>query len=120
MPKSEGIQKEENMMSIAEMISLALKDGTKERAQQIVQQRVDEMVKLLGYEASKARKITLANIGYHTGYLDDETADKVMDLFETEHPVFGRTHPTPAEAFRLGWELGEKRKKETLFDNQES
>jgi hypothetical protein len=120
MPKSEGIQEEKNMMSVAEMVSLALKDGTKEKAQQIVQWRVDEMVKLLDYEANEARQLTLRGIGYYTGYMDNETADEVMDLFETEHPVFGRTHPTPEEAFRLGRELGEKMKKETLIDNQES
>jgi hypothetical protein len=108
------------MKSIPEMIGIALKDGTKEKARQIVQWKVDEMMDVLGYEANEARRITLINIGYYTGYMDHETADKVMELFETEHPVFGRTHPTPQEAFRLGRELGEKMKKEKLIDNQES
>jgi hypothetical protein len=113
VPKSGGIQKEKNMMNIPEMISLALKDGTKEKAQQIVQWKVNEMVDLLEYKEDEARRITLMNIGYYTGYLDHETADKVMNLFETEHPVFGRTHPTPEEAFKLGRELAEKSKRRT-------
>lgn len=116
MPKSEGVQKEENMMAISEMISLALKDGTKEKAQEIVQWKVNEMVDLLDYDKDEARRVTLINLGYYTGYLDHETADRVMDLFETEHPIFGRTHPTPEEAFRLGRELGEKMKRRTSDD----
>lgn len=118
MPKSEGIQKDEEMMNTPEMIGLALKAGTKEKAREIVQWKVNEMVDLLEYTAEEARRITLINIGYYTGYMDHEIADKVMDLFETEHPVFGRTHPTPEEAFRLGRELGEQMKRREL-DNQE-
>lgn len=101
------------MKSIAEIVSFALKDGTKEKAQQLVQWKVNEMVDLLDYTEDEARRITLINIGYYSGYYDHETADRIMDLFETEHPVFGRTHPTPQEAFRLGRELGEKMKKES-------
>jgi hypothetical protein len=114
MPKSEGIQEEKNMMTQPEMISLALKFDTREKAREIVDVQVKEMVDALHYDAAEARRITLANIGYYTGYLDRETADKIMDLFETEHPVFGREHPTPQEAFRLGRELGEKAKRRAL------
>lgn len=100
------------MMTQPDMVRLALKYGTKEKAREIVDVQVKEMVDALGYAEAEARRITLVNIGYYTGYLDHETADKLMDLFETEHPVFGREHPTPQEAFRLGRELGEKMKKE--------
>jgi hypothetical protein len=33
---------------------------------------------------------------------------KLFDLFETEHPVFGRKRPSPEEALRLGIEMGER------------
>jgi hypothetical protein len=114
MPKSQDIQEEKNMMSQPEMVSLALKFGTKEKAREIVDVQVKEMVDVLNYDEAEARRVTLVNIGYYTGYLDHETADRIMDLFETEHPVFGRTHPTPQEAFRLGRELGEKAKRRAL------
>jgi ferric iron reductase protein FhuF len=102
------------MMTQAEMIKLALKAGTKERARELVDQQVSEMVDVLQYAEPEARRITLVNIGYYTGYLDHETADKIMDLFETEHPIFGRTHPSPEEAFRLGRELGERMKQREI------
>jgi hypothetical protein len=119
LPFRGAIQKEETMMTMPEIIKLALKDGTKEGAADLVTQQVGEMMLVLGYTPEDARARVLTNIGYYTGYLDHETADKIMDLFETEHPVFGRTHPTPQEAFRLGKELGEQMKRRTL-DQKES
>jgi hypothetical protein len=114
MPKSQDIQEEKNMMTQPEMIKLALRYDTKEKARELVDMQVKEMVDTLHYDEAEARRITLVNIGYYTGYLDHETADRLMDLFETEHPVFGRTHPTPQEAFRLGRELGEKGRRRAL------
>lgn len=102
------------MMTQPEMIKLALRYDTKEKARELVDMQVKEMVDTLHYDEAEARRITLVNIGYYTGYLDHETADRLMDLFETEHPVFGRTHPTPQEAFRLGRELGEKGRRRAL------
>jgi hypothetical protein len=90
------------MLSIPSMIKSGLIAGTKEAAAAIVTERVGEMMLELGYEPEKARDIILSNIGYYTGYLDNATADRVMELFDTEHPVFGKTHPTPEEAFRMG------------------
>lgn len=98
------------MMSHSDMVKLALHFGTKDKAREIVEAQVREMVDVLGYTEVEARRLTLINIGYYSGYFDHETADRIMDLFETEHPVFGRTHPTPQEAFRLGRELGERRR----------
>jgi hypothetical protein len=118
--RGRAIQKEESMKTIADMIKLALMTRTRECAQQIVKDQVSEMVEILGYTEAEARRLTLINIGYYTGYLDHETADTVMELFETEHPVFGRTHPTPQEAFRLGKELGEQMKRRTLDTTKES
>ena len=54
----------------------------------------------------------LANIGYFAGYYSAEIADKTYELFETEHPIFGKTHPTKEEAFRKGMEMGKRRKDE--------
>jgi hypothetical protein len=106
------------MMSIPGMIRLALIKGTKEDAKKIVDQQVEEMVSVLEYEPEKARVIVLRNIGYYTGYLDHETADRVMELFDTEHPYFGRKHPSPEEILKMGMELG--RKQRSRIDDQAS
>lgn len=42
------------------------------------------------------------NVGYVTGYLGREDADRIMALFGVCHPVFGTSHPTPEEAFEAG------------------
>ena len=51
-----------------------------------------------------------SNIGYMAGYYDRETATKIMEWFDCSHPIFGRTFPTPAEAFNMGKKLGEAHK----------
>lgn len=52
------------------------------------------------------RAIQLSNIGYWSFYYADPL--RILDLFETEHPYFGRTIPTPEEAFELGQQLARK------------
>ena len=42
------------------------------------------------------------NVGYISGYYDSETMLRIQDWCETAHPVFGRTAPTPEEAFSMG------------------
>lgn len=45
----------------------------------------------------------LRNIGYYAGYLTKDAMARVFDLFETEHPYFGkRTDLTPTELLNLG------------------
>jgi hypothetical protein len=69
------------------------------------------------YVASGVRRDTARqNIGYLAGYLDRDTARRVFDLFETTHPVFGRSFPSPEKAFEMGKEMAEqwKREKEGL------
>lgn len=100
------------MMSIPEIIKAGLAAGTKDAAAAIVTERVGEMMLELGYKPEDARKTLLSNIGYYTGYLDHETADKVMELFDTEHPYFGRKHYTPEEILKMGYEIGRKMREE--------
>lgn len=49
-----------------------------------------------------------SNLGYLTGYLNAEEATRLLDIFETEHPFFGKTRPTAEEAFKMGLAFGEK------------
>lgn len=58
--------------------------------------------------------VALSNIGYCIGYLDRETRRKLYKWLDVEHPIFGKTEPTPDEAFEMGKKLGEKARKEKM------
>jgi len=49
-------------------------------------------------------------LGYLTGYCDQETLDKTIQLFNVEHPIFGKTLPGPDKAFAMGVALGKQLK----------
>ena len=101
------------MRSLHEIIRLAqAEDFTRENAQAIVKEQVDEMVSILHYEPAEARRLMLVNIGYFCGYYPADLADKVYELFETEHPILGKTHPPAREIFRIGMEMGKRLKDE--------
>ena len=85
---------------------------TREQAKQLVDERVQEMVTILNMDPEEARRRTLSNLGYCAGYYSTATADRVYDLFETEHPVFGKDHPAPDEALRRGYEMAQRTKEE--------
>jgi len=106
------------MRSLSEIMQLAAADDfTKAKAAAIVKEQVDEMVKVLEYKRAEAKKIVLNNIGYYCGYYPADFADKIYELFDTEHPIFGRTHPAPEEAFRLGMEWGQRAKEKAQKEN---
>lgn len=50
----------------------------------------------------------LANVGYFSGYYENKTADRIMEVFKTAHPIFGRRHPSAEEALRQGAALAER------------
>ena len=93
-----------------EIVNLVV-DGkitTKEQAAALVEQEVTGIVEFYKLPRKKARAALLHNIGYVTGYLDIKRADQMMDLFDTEHPIFGRSHPTAEEALKMGMEWAAK------------
>jgi hypothetical protein len=53
-----------------------------------------------------AVRIAKSNIGYIAGYCGKETYERIMNLFDTSHPVFGTNYPTPEEAFTMGVDHG--------------
>jgi hypothetical protein len=97
-----------------EILNLAI-DGkitTKEQAATLVNEEVAAIAGHYQVSEEEARKKLLESIGYVTGYLSHEQADHVMELFDTEHPVFGRQHPTAEEAYRMGQEYANRKKGE--------
>jgi hypothetical protein len=106
------------MKSIATIFGL-VQDGTlntKEQATKIVEAEAARMAEAGNVSIEQARKMMLVNIGYQTGYCSHQLADRIMDLFQTEHPIFGKTHPTAEEALRLGMEFGRRSLKENTID----
>lgn len=98
------------MRSISEILNLVT-DGritTQEQAREIVKQEAERAALYYEISVEKARENILASIGYATGYYSHTFALHVLDLFETEHPIFGRTSPTPEEAYRLEQEYAAK------------
>jgi hypothetical protein len=95
-----------------EMLNLVI-DGeitTKDQAAALVTEEVRAIAEFYHLSEEEARKRLLESIGYVTGYLSHDQADHVMELFDTEHPVFGRQHPTAEEAYRLGYEYKNRNK----------
>lgn len=50
-----------------------------------------------------------ANIGYLSGYYGSEDMRRIQDWFDCAHPIFGRSEPSPEQAFEAGkrWVHGE-------------
>lgn len=59
------------------------------------------------YSVETANDVANQNIGYYTGYLDQEEGARILKLYAgSYHPVFGSRHVegkvTPEEAFEAG------------------
>ena len=86
---------------------------TQDQAAALVEQEVTEAADFYKMDVAVARANIRASIGYVTGYLDPKRADQMMDLFDTEHPIFGRSHPSAEEALRIGMKMGAKAAEES-------
>jgi hypothetical protein len=60
---------------------------------------------------AKSGPHALGNVGYFSGYYDAKTAEKIMSVFKTAHPIFGTRRPDATEAFEQGKKLGEAAKR---------
>jgi hypothetical protein len=95
------------MRHLREYCDAVNRDGfTKEEATAMLEEGTNEIALEHHWPLAKARDALRHDIGYFAGYYDHATADRVYEMYDTDHPVFGRTHPTPAVAFRMGLEMG--------------
>jgi hypothetical protein len=89
---------------------------------QDAQQYLEAYCRWLEYEYNnppeEAEFIAKSNIGYWAAYGSRQDRERIEELFDCEHPVFGSVkengHPTPQQAFEAGKALAEKYKKEQL------
>lgn len=63
---------------------------------------VERTMRTTGRDRVAAEAIQRQNIGYWSGYYDQDTAARINRLFGTTHPIFGDTQPTAGEAFAAG------------------
>lgn len=85
---------------IDKLFEAAMKCSTREEAESLLNAAV---------EAGTPRDIVLKNLGYVCGYYSQEAMDKINALFGAEHPLFGKTFPTPAKAFQMGVDFMKKK-----------
>jgi hypothetical protein len=110
------------MRSVGQLINLVI-DGevsTVEAARIIIADEVAERVHITGGTTKHARAVLLENVGYCSGYCTHEQADRIMELYETEHPVFGKKHPSPEEALELGIQHGKRARERGLLGDKKS
>lgn len=83
---------------ISEIIDVALKMKNKKE--------LERYVKAYCARGPYARQ----NIGYCSGYYDRKTAGRIMEIFQTAHPIFGTSTPTTKEALQAGRALSERKR----------
>jgi len=106
------------MMSLLEIMDRVAKGMNRHEANLILEAQAEEMIAIGEKDAEEAKRIIRTNIGYIAGYYNHEIADRAYELFDTEHPIFGRKWPSPEEALRLGMEHGRRSKERSkLIDH---
>lgn len=89
--------KGKQLTTMHEVFEEAIKCKDQKEAKQFLQTYVKTGVK---------EEIAKSNLGYFAGYYSPDVREKILQLFNAPHPIFGTTQPTPEEAFRKGVELG--------------
>lgn len=97
-------------LTVGDKLGPAMQVQTQEEADEFLTNYIAYMMKHSeNYKTEEsAKECCLGNIGYYTGYCNAETAQRVLPLFKTAHPIFGQSMPTPVEAFKEGELMGEK------------
>ena len=95
-------------LTFSGILSLAMKVETKEEASKFIDNYTQYLTKTGNKSVEEAREVAEINVGYWTGYMSNEVGLRVLDLYDIDHPYFGRTRPSPQEALKIGYELARK------------
>lgn len=100
----------DNVKTMGQVMDVVESCETEEEAQRVVEMYVDSVVQD-NPEMShmEAQGLVMENIGYASGYYGRKTCERILKLFDTSHPFFGRKYPTPEEAFEMGKKVVSKR-----------
>jgi hypothetical protein len=103
---------EHKVMTIGELYTPAMSIKTKEEAKEYLDALIEYTMAMNGVKLEDAIRIEKSNLGYYAGYYDNETIKRVQELFDCQHPIFGKVIPTAEEAFNMGRNIGRKIKGE--------
>lgn len=100
-----------SVVSFAECLDPVIKIKTRAEAQQYLKDYADYIEWQNGNNPEEmtksAEEIAKSNIGYWTGYYNYEDRARVEDLFDCEHPIFGKFSemgiPSADEVFQCGF-----------------
>ena len=95
--------------TIGDLYHPAMEITDQEDADQYFEKLVQLHMKSWGKSREEAERTERSNLGYFSGYYDEETARRVATLFQAKHPVFGDMrdfYPTPLEAYNAGRAAG--------------
>jgi hypothetical protein len=98
----------DNVKTMGQVMDVVASCETEEEAQRVFEMYVDSIRALADMTDLEAREIAMGNIGYASGYYGRKTCERILKLFDTSHPFFGRRYPTPEEAFEIGKGVGSK------------
>ena len=90
------IWKEKELTKVRDIIDAACALESKEEGQEFMQLYIED----------SGEDVARSNVGYITGYLDEETAKRIMDFCSVTHPIFGDRQVTSQEAFDEGVKRG--------------
>ena len=98
--------------SWGELLGPAMKITEQEAADHYLESAIQFGMKRHGMSYEKASHWMKENLGYYAGYYSAETMQRVNQLFQTTHPVFGGKVPTPTEALQAGQNMARAMKGE--------
>jgi len=81
------------LKTVGELYDPAMNVQTEQEAQEYLAFLIEYYLSVTNWDRAEAQRISLHNIGYYTGYCSPEIANRVMRLFNTQHPVFGAHRP---------------------------
>lgn len=104
------------VLTYGECLEPAMKITDAEDAKQYKEAYIKFIDKFLIDDKNESKKtaeeIANANLGYWAGYYGDDVRRRVEKLFNCSHPIFGSIEengaPTAEEAFKMGFDAGEK------------
>jgi len=88
---------------ILDDVVIIARGGNREDAARYKQMLVNRRIRNVPNEpVMDSEQGVAANIGYLSGYGSTEERRLICEIFETTHPFFGDTDPTPEEALQMG------------------
>jgi hypothetical protein len=89
-------------MTYGESYNPAMQVTTVEEARAYFAALVRRNIRVTGNSDAEAERVERINVGYWSGYFDEETRARVHALYGFGHPIFGTQAVTPERAVAAG------------------